>query len=571
MAGGVSIGPRIQVDGEEQYRQQILNIIEQSKTLDAEMKALTASFDDEDTAQQRAAKSTDLLNMQLEAARERTRLVREMTQKAAETTEENSTQTLKWRQALASAEEQQAKLERAVEENNKALLDQGEASKDAGKQMTGLGDTINSVAEKLGIRLPESAKNALNGFEGLSAGTVAKMAAVTAAVAAAVKVTKELHEITLQAAEQADTLLTRSAQTGLSTDLLQSLDYAQRFADFENLDQTLVKVTASMDAARDGAEKQAAAFDTLGVSVTNADGTLKDNWETFLQTIDALGEVKNATERDTLANDLFGKSYAQMKPLIDAGTGALQKYMDQAKETGKVLTNDQIRVLGEVDDAHQELTATIEAEKNMLAAQYAPAAKASMETFAKATKTAGDALTDSGLITNLASVVTSVTSIIDSGTDLVAALPDWLNPIRNVSMELKGLAVIAATVADSMTVLSGLLTLDFNKVKTGLGLNLRNGEMSNLERLKYSDPKYVSYNAAGTDFWRGGPTWVGESGPELVWLPQGTQIYSNQESRQIAAAGTDTRTLEGLLSEAVGLLEEIRAENQAAGMRKRMA
>ena len=54
MAGGVSIGPRIQVDGEEQYRQQIRGIIEQSKTLDAEMRALTATFTDETSAQERA-------------------------------------------------------------------------------------------------------------------------------------------------------------------------------------------------------------------------------------------------------------------------------------------------------------------------------------------------------------------------------------------------------------------------------------------------------------------------------------------------------------------------------------
>jgi len=151
MAGGVSIGPRIQVDGEEEYRKQINGIIEQSKTLDAEMKALTATFGDEDTAQQRAAKSTDLLNMQLEAAKERTRLVREMTMKSAETTEENSTQTLKWRQALAAAEEQQAKLERAVAENARALEDEGEEAEDAGKSLKKLGEETDGACEKTSI------------------------------------------------------------------------------------------------------------------------------------------------------------------------------------------------------------------------------------------------------------------------------------------------------------------------------------------------------------------------------------------------------------------------------------
>ena len=41
------------------------------------------------------------------------------------------------------------------------------------------------------------------------------------------------------------------------------------------------------------------------------------------------------------------------------------------------------------------------------------------------------------------------------------------------------------------------------------------------------------YNASGTDNFRGGWTWVGENGPELVSLPKGSQILNNQESRSV--------------------------------------
>lgn len=37
-------------------------------------------------------------------------------------------------------------------------------------------------------------------------------------------------------------------------------------------------------------------------------------------------------------------------------------------------------------------------------------------------------------------------------------------------------------------------------------------------------------NAAGTEYWRGGPTWVGERGPEIVNLPQGSQVISNDRA-----------------------------------------
>lgn len=44
-------------------------------------------------------------------------------------------------------------------------------------------------------------------------------------------------------------------------------------------------------------------------------------------------------------------------------------------------------------------------------------------------------------------------------------------------------------------------------------------------------------NQLGTRFWQGGPTWVGEGGRELLWLPRGAQIMPNRESEALAGAG----------------------------------
>ncbi|GGH83532.1 hypothetical protein JOD43_002113 [Pullulanibacillus pueri] len=49
----------------------------------------------------------------------------------------------------------------------------------------------------------------------------------------------------------------------------------------------------------------------------------------------------------------------------------------------------------------------------------------------------------------------------------------------------------------------------------------------------------IGANASGTDNWRGGLTWVGEKGPELIDLPKGTKIYDNQKSVAMMASLTD--------------------------------
>lgn len=564
---------RVEIDGEKEYKDAIASINAQNKVLASELRLVQEQYRGNENSMEALRAKSDVLGRQLEEQKKKVDTLRKALEDAKSQTDASDRQIQSWQIQLNNAMREEIKLERALEETNNAINAQGEATEKAGEKMTGLGDTLDNVAGKLGIQIPTAAKEALNGIDGFSVGTVAKMTAVAGAVTAAIKVVKELHEVTLEAAAKADDLLTRAAQTGLDPELIQAIEYAQNFLDFGDVEQSLVKLTNSMDKARDGAKAQAEAFEVLGVSVTDADGQLKNNYDTFLEVIDALGQVENATERDAISNDLFGKSYRELKPLIDAGTGALKQYTDEARKNGYVLTNDQLRILGEVDDAHQKLTATIEAEKNKLAVDYAPAAKEAMEIFAEETKKAGEALRDSEIIKNTADVVVNILEIIRAGSELVDALPSWLNPIESISNQLEILSYTAAAVADVVDLVSGAMFWNWGsgKFTTALGLNVGSGEMNHLQKLWYSDSKYVSYNAAGDYNWRGGLTWIAERGPELVELPQGSRIRNTQETRQLMAAPTDTRRLEQLQGENTAMLREICAVLSAWRVKERMA
>lgn len=49
-------------------------------------------------------------------------------------------------------------------------------------------------------------------------------------------------------------------------------------------------------------------------------------------------------------------------------------------------------------------------------------------------------------------------------------------------------------------------------------------------------------NAMGTNYWRGGLSWVGERGPELVDIPRGARIYNAQDSQQVGKGVTFNMT-----------------------------
>lgn len=48
----------------------------------------------------------------------------------------------------------------------------------------------------------------------------------------------------------------------------------------------------------------------------------------------------------------------------------------------------------------------------------------------------------------------------------------------------------------------------------------------------------VGKNAEGTDNWRGGPTWVGEKGPEIVNIPRGSQVIPSAVASRAGSGGT---------------------------------
>ena len=448
-----------------------------------------------------------------------------------------------------------------------------ESNKSLGGSAGKLGDQIKDLSGKMGINLPDGATKALNGLNGFSAGTVAAMGAAAAGVAAMIKVCKELHEITLQAAADADELITKSMVTGLSTETLQQWKYAENLIDVsvETMTGSLTKLTRAMYDAQTGNAAAAETFQALGISITDSSGQLRSAEEVFYEVIDALGGVESQTERDALAMKIMGRSAQDLNPLILQGSDALRELAEEAEAAGYVLDESQIKKLGEVDDAAQRAKLTYTAFTNQIATEFAPASKAAMETFSKVVQQAGQVLVDTHLIENIGAIVQGVMGIIDAGTKLASAIPNWMNPINQVSGALRGLGVIAATVADSMSLVASLMTLDFHGAATALGMNLHKGEMSHLQQLKYSDPKYVHYNAAGDENWRGGLTWVGEAGPELVALPRGSRIYNNQESQQMSAAATDTSRMEALLARNVQLLEQISGEFSGLRVRRRMA
>lgn len=110
------IGPKIGIDGEAEYRKQMEQIIQQAKTLDAEMKSLTSSFDKQASAQEKSRAASEQLNKQIENQKSLIAELEKMVARSAEATGENSTTTLKWKQQLANARTELNNMEHGLDD-----------------------------------------------------------------------------------------------------------------------------------------------------------------------------------------------------------------------------------------------------------------------------------------------------------------------------------------------------------------------------------------------------------------------------------------------------------------------
>lgn len=136
---------------------------------------------------------------------------------------------------------------------------------------------------------------------------------------AAAAVVASLGAVSYKAGKAADDLNTMSKVTGINTTELQKYKVAADLVDVsvEAIAKSNKKLSTNAYNAANGSKAQADAFAKLGVSVTDADGNLRDSDAIFQDTITALGQMENETERNALAQKLMGKSAAELNPLIE--------------------------------------------------------------------------------------------------------------------------------------------------------------------------------------------------------------------------------------------------------------
>ena len=572
------INTKVKMDGEKEYRAALAQINAGLKNLGAEMRATEQDFTDNANSVEALTKKNDVLERTMLRQKEKVEKLQEVVAAATKTYGEADKRTIDWKTSLINAETELKKMQRSLDDNNTALDEaknatdnlsgemddlgrqtdstaekvsdaaddlgtMGQKAGDAQRETMGLGSTVDQLTSKLGFSLPDGLKNAMDGMEKVDLKAAALVGTFAGVAAAIVGVEKKLASLTTEAGASAKELRTLSEVTGQSTEELQEFNYMSKVlgVSTDQLSDGLKEITNKMQEARDGSADAADAFNRLGIRVTDSRGELRDASEVFYEVIDALGEMRNKTERDATAMDLLSESARNFNPLINRGSEVMKAFAEEAHNTGYVLSDETLKALTQVDDAYQHMLLSQEASKNQLAEEFAPYLTEFYQNLDSMITDLSTAAADSGLIDlfgSLLDLASSLAPVLSSLADAASALKPIFETlataISGVADALSKVNQFASNFGGGLSSVLGGMGIGGNSITSlvgGLGAasTIRDTAIAALNRKGH---------ATGTDNFIGGVTWVGENGPELVSLPQGTQIFNAQESRRVIGGDT---------------------------------
>ena len=207
-------------------------------------------------------------------------------------------------------------------------------------------------------------------FGGMSAAAAAKFALIESAVTGAIDKIKEMIST---ATSYGDTIDKQSQKMQMSAQAYQEWSYVlqRNGTDISSLKRGINNITADLGAMATGAEVDTSAYDALGVSLRNADGSMKSSESVMTDCIMALADMDDVTQRNALAQELFGRGFTELLPLLNTSSSDIQDLIAVADEYA-VISDEDVAASANMADAQLTLQSAFQQVSSEVAANLMP-------------------------------------------------------------------------------------------------------------------------------------------------------------------------------------------------------
>jgi phage-related protein len=457
------IGPKIGIEGESDFRNAIKNINTNLKTLGTEMMAVTSKFDKNEQSTESLTAKNKVLNKQIDEQKNKLSELEKGLAASAEKYGQNDNVTQGWRQALNKATADLNKMERELKNNTETLEKGDKATDDMAEEVKRFGKNADEAGEKT-----------------LSFGDIIKANLISEAIIGGVKalgsailgVAKNIGESVQNTLDYSGSISDMANKTGVGAEELQKYAYAAQMSGMEisTLESAMIKQQKAFADATTGSKLASEAYKELGI---NIDGI--SSAEAFAQVIANLADMTDTTKQNALANDIFGKSYAELAPLLNEGSSGIEALKKKAEELGIVMSEDAINSGEALGDTLDTLKLTTEGLTNSVVtmllpglASLAEGATTYMADFSAAIQVAN------GNAVQIGEIIGATLS--DLANKFIEKLPEIVEGAKSIIISFAGGIVenIPVILATGMSIITNLVNGIMQEIpeiiQTGLGV-----------------------------------------------------------------------------------------------------
>ena len=224
-----------------------------------------------------------------------------------------------------------------------------------------------------------SIKGTFEGFESIATKIQAPFLALTAVLGGG-EILGAAVELVNDLAEELGIL---SQKTGATVEELSQLRYVALQSDtpFETVTGGMQKMARAMDAAASGGKEAQAAFSALGVKVTDAAGNLRPMQDVLLDVADKFSGMQDGARKSALAMAVFGKSGADLIPLLNQGRSAIANLAAESDRMGLTMSSDAQQIASAYDDAMNRVKSLLEGATQKIVIGVMPTLTALAQAF----------------------------------------------------------------------------------------------------------------------------------------------------------------------------------------------
>lgn len=174
--------------------------------------------------------------------------------------------------------------------------------------------------------------------------------------------------------EFADNIDKMSQKIGMSTDAYQKWNYIMSIngGNVDSLAMGFKTLTTQIEGVQKGSKDSIKSFRMLGVNVKDNNGKFRAQESIFEEVIQKLQRMENKTQRDVIANRLFGRSASELRPLLNQSADAIDKLAKNFEKYGMKLTKKEIENATQFKDTWTTFTMFLQAQTNKALTELLP-------------------------------------------------------------------------------------------------------------------------------------------------------------------------------------------------------